>query len=118
MMAKKKDKERVEKKLPKRKKARALQEPLGGAVIGYGGAFNMGRAHCQWMEATGRMKAVAVCDIDEARLEVAQQELPGVATYTDVAAMLAREDIDLVTVILPHKCDASLSSASPSWTHK
>jgi|YNPNPStandDraft_1061719.scaffolds.fasta_scaffold36333_2 scyllo-inositol 2-dehydrogenase (NADP+) len=103
-MAKKQEKAKKTKK-----KGRTLSEPLRGAVIGYGGAFNMGRAHCQWMEATGRMKAVAVCDVDEARLKVAQEELPGIATYTDAAEMLARDDIDLVTVILPHNLHASVA---------
>ncbi len=36
--------------------------PVRGAIIGYGGAFNMGRAHAQWMRDTGRMVPVAVCD--------------------------------------------------------
>ncbi|NQT52350.1 hypothetical protein HQ576_09885, partial [bacterium] len=32
--------------------------------IGYGGAFNMGRAHLGQMQAAG-MTPVAVCEIDE-----------------------------------------------------
>jgi len=34
------------------------------AVIGYGGAFNMGKHHADMMERTGVMKVVAVCDVD------------------------------------------------------
>jgi len=48
--------------------------------IGYGGAFNMGRQHLGEMANAG-MTPVAVCDIDESRLEVARQDFPGIETY-------------------------------------
>ena len=56
-------------------------------VIGYGGAFNMGRAHLNEMKQAG-MTPVAVVEIDKARLKIAEQEFPGIETYTSVDAML------------------------------
>ena len=79
------------------------------AVVGYGGAFNMGRAHCNWMNATPGLQAVAVCDVDPARTAAAETELPGIRTFNHVEEMLARDDIDLVTVITPHNTHAPLA---------
>ena len=70
-------------------------------VIGYGGAFNMGRLHLQQMKAAG-MTPFAVCEIDPARLEVATTEFPGIETYSDLDAMLKRSDVNLITHITPH----------------
>ena len=65
-------------------------------IIGYGGAFNMGRAHAGWINASPGMKTVAVCDVDAKRLETAKEELPGVATCTDYREMLKQEQFDIV----------------------
>ncbi|MFN3422436.1 MAG: Gfo/Idh/MocA family oxidoreductase, partial [Armatimonadota bacterium] len=62
------------------------------AVIGYGGAFNMGKHHAEMMERTGVMRVVAVCDIDPQRLEAAKSELPNINTYISVDDLLAKED--------------------------
>jgi len=77
-------------------------------VIGYGGAFNMGRAHLSEMKAAG-MTPVAVCDVDPSRLEVARQDFPGIETYTNVAKMLKSSDVDLVAIITPHNTHAKLA---------
>lgn len=71
-------------------------------IIGYGGAFHMGKAHGNWINASPGMKAVAVCDADEARRKAAQTELGDVKVYSDYKEMLASPDIDCVTVVLPH----------------
>lgn len=71
-------------------------------IIGYGGAFNMGKAHGEWINASPGMKTIAVCDLDPKRVEKAKEELPGVETYTDYKAMLKNKDIDCVVNILPH----------------
>ena len=52
-------------------------------VIGYGGAFNMGRMHLQDMQKAG-MTPRAVAEPDAARLAVAAQEFPGIQTYASV----------------------------------
>ena len=77
-------------------------------VIGYGGAFNMGRQHLTFMKQAG-MTPVAVAELDETRLKVAREEFPGIETHTSVSAMLDQSDVDLVTVITPHNTHAELA---------
>jgi len=77
-------------------------------VIGYGGAFNMGRAHLQEMAKAG-MTPTAVCELDTERLKVATQEFPGIETYTSVDEMLKRSRVDLLAIITPHNTHAQLA---------
>ncbi|MBT3293789.1 MAG: Gfo/Idh/MocA family oxidoreductase [Verrucomicrobia bacterium] len=86
------------------KKARDIKV----GVVGYGGAFNMGRAHLQQMKGAG-MTPVAVCEIDEARLEVARQDFPGIETYDSIDAMLEASDVNLITIITPHNTHAEIA---------
>jgi predicted dehydrogenase len=76
-------------------------------VVGYGGAFNMGRQHLNEMRAAG-MTPTAVAEVDATRLAAATQDFPGIGTFDSVTAMLARSDVDLVTVITPHNTHARL----------
>ncbi len=76
--------------------------------IGYGGAFNMGKAHLNEMAKAG-MTPTAVAEIDSARLAVAATEFPGIETYTDVAAMLRKSAVNLLAIITPHDTHAKLS---------
>ena len=76
-------------------------------VIGYGGAFNMGRAHLNEMKKAG-MTPTVVAEIDPARLEVAKTEFPGIETYTSVTDMLRKSAVDVVTLITPHNTHAKL----------
>ena len=84
---------------------------IRAAIIGYGGAFNMGRAHAQWMRDTGRMVPVAVCDPDRARLKAAKEELGDVKTFASVEALLRGGGFDLVVIITPHNTHAKLAIA-------
>ncbi len=77
-------------------------------VIGYGGAFNMGRQHLREMQAAG-MSPVAVAEVDASRLAVAEVDYPGIATFPTVTEMLAGSDVDLVTIITPHNTHAPLA---------
>jgi predicted dehydrogenase len=77
-------------------------------VIGYGGAFNMGRMHLQDMKKAG-MTPRAVAEPDAARLAVAAQEFPGIQTFSSVDAMLANSDVNLVVLITPHNTHAPLA---------
>lgn len=77
-------------------------------VIGYGGAFNMGRAHLEQMKKAG-MTPIAVCEIDKARLKVAEEEFPGIETYSSVDQMLKTSDVNLITIITPHDTHAPLA---------
>lgn len=84
------------------------ESPIRAAVIGYGGAFNMGRGHANWMNEAG-MQTVAACDTDPARMAAAQQDFPGIRTYTEVADLLNDDGVDLCVVILPHNLHAEVS---------
>ncbi|MBN1555137.1 MAG: Gfo/Idh/MocA family oxidoreductase [Phycisphaerae bacterium] len=77
-------------------------------VIGYGGAFNMGKCHLQQMHKAG-MTPLAVAEIDPKRLVVAKEEFPGIETYTSVATMLKKSDVNLITIITPHNTHARLA---------
>ncbi len=77
-------------------------------VVGYGGAFHMGRQHLAQMRAAG-MTPVAVAEPDASRLEAAAADFPGIETYADVTTMLKRSAVDLVVIITPHNTHAPLA---------
>jgi len=76
------------------------------AAIGYGGAFNMGRAHGNWINATPGMEFVAACDLDPARAKAAAEDFPNAATFTSVEDLLTRGEFDLAVIITPHNIHA------------
>ncbi|MEM6334040.1 MAG: Gfo/Idh/MocA family oxidoreductase [Planctomycetota bacterium] len=78
-------------------------------VIGYGGAFNMGKAHMSQMKKAG-MTPFAVCEIDPARLEVAEADFPGIETYGSLDKMLKQSDVDLIVHITPHNLHYKLAA--------
>jgi predicted dehydrogenase len=77
-------------------------------VIGYGGAFNMGRHHLKEMQQAG-MTPVAVAEIDPARLKTATADFPGIETWPSVAEMLRKSKVNLVVIITPHNTHARLA---------
>ncbi len=77
-------------------------------VIGYGGAFNMGRKHLEEMAGAG-MTPVAVAEIDPERRKVATEEFPGLEGFDSVAKMLRKSDVNLVVIITPHNTHAKLA---------
>ena len=77
-------------------------------VIGYGGAFNMGKQHLLEMQKAG-MTPVSVVDLDEDRLEVAKEDFPGIETYTSSTEMLENSDVNLIVIIPPHNTHAELA---------
>ena len=77
-------------------------------VVGYGGAFDMGKQHLTQMQAAG-MTPCAVSDLDESRLEVAREDFPGIETYTNLTDMLAGSDVNLIVLITPHNTHADLA---------
>jgi predicted dehydrogenase len=77
-------------------------------VVGYGGAFNMGRQRLREMQAAG-MTPVAVAEVDPDRLKVANEDFPGIQTYPTVRAMLKKSDVDLVVIITPHNTHARIA---------
>jgi len=88
----------------KRKFKRASDIKVG--VVGYGGAFNMGKGHLEQMKKAG-MTPWAVCEIDKSRLVIAQADFPGIETYTSLDTMLKKSDVNLIVIITPHKLHAS-----------
>jgi predicted dehydrogenase len=88
-----------------------MQTSLTCGVIGYGGAFNMGRQHLTEMQKAG-MIPTAVCEIDPARLAVATGDFPGIETYATVGEMLAKSAVQLITIITPHDTHAPLALQS------
>lgn len=77
-------------------------------VIGYGGAFNMGRHHFNEMRQAG-MTPWAVAEIDKERLKSACDDFPGIETYASAEEMLEKSAVDLVTIITPHNTHAALA---------
>ncbi|NBC10571.1 MAG: Gfo/Idh/MocA family oxidoreductase [Planctomycetes bacterium] len=78
-------------------------------VIGYGGAFNMGKQHLLGCKKAG-MKPFAVCEIDPTRLEVAEEDFPGIETYGSLKDMLNQSDVDLIIHITPHNLHYKLAA--------
>lgn len=77
-------------------------------VVGYGGAFNMGRIHFNEMKAAG-MTPLAVAELDPERRKIARQEFPGIETYATMEEMLRKSAVDLVALITPHNTHADLA---------
>ena len=80
-------------------------------IIGYGGAFGMGKYHADRINPIPGLGVTAVCDIDPARLELAAEELPGIPTFEHVQQMIDAEVIDLGVVVTPHNTHADLAVA-------
>jgi predicted dehydrogenase len=85
-------------------------QTLRAAVIGYGGAFNMGKSHAAWMRPAG-IETVAVCDCDPERLAAAEADFPGIRTYLDYRDLAKDPEVDLVVNILPHNLHADATIA-------
>jgi scyllo-inositol 2-dehydrogenase (NADP+) len=78
-------------------------------IIGYGGAFNMGKLHAEAL-SRARLHVTAVCDLDAKRAALAKVELgEHVRPFTDPARMLAESDVELCVIITPHNTHAALS---------
>lgn len=88
-----------------------MTDTIRCGVIGYGGAFNMGRAHATYITQTDGLQLTAVCDVDSKRTAVAAEDFSGIATYNDVDAMLKATDVDLAVIVLPHNLHAAVSIA-------
>lgn len=76
-------------------------------AIGVGG---MGRGHLLSVQAHKGVKVCAVCDVSPQALEAVTQ--PGVRKYSDWRDLLAKEELDLVAVCLPHHLYAPVVTAA------
>ena len=88
--------------------AESTNKTVRAAVIGYGGAFNMGKYHGEMMNKAG-MQTVAACDLDPTRMVTAETDFPGIRTYTNIDELLDDPNVDLVVVILPHNLHAEVA---------
>lgn len=78
-------------------------------VIGYGGAYNMGRAHATYIQETDGLTLSAVCDSDAARTAVAAEDFAGIRTFNSIDELLASDSIDLAVIVLPHNLHAPIA---------
>lgn len=88
---------------------RKVREPLKAGVVGYGGAFNMGKRHIEWYRDGAGFIPTAVCDSDSARRKSAEEDFPGIETYSSVTQMLKKSPVEVVTIITPHNSHARLA---------
>jgi predicted dehydrogenase len=69
----------------------------------------MGRAHLREMAQNSGFLPKAVCDINVDVLRQAEQDFPGIETYTSVGEMLTKSEVELVAIILPHHLHCSVA---------
>jgi predicted dehydrogenase len=80
---------------------------IKAGILGYGGAFNMGRGHGSAVNDQPGMTTTAVCDLEPKRVEMARQELGSdIAIFTDPQEFIDQGDFDLCIQILPHNIHA------------
>ena len=79
---------------------------LNTAVIGTGGHA---RGHFQMIKNAEEMRLVAVCDINEERLERARAEHDVEKTFTDYREMIDKCDLDVVYVVTQPEPTADIS---------
>jgi predicted dehydrogenase len=73
-------------------------EKVNVAVVG----LNIGLAHVgAWIEVRDRARLVAVCDVDEAKATGLAERLRGCDAETELAAVCARDDVDVVDLCTP-----------------
>ncbi|MFW6061018.1 MAG: Gfo/Idh/MocA family oxidoreductase [Phycisphaeraceae bacterium] len=89
------------------------EKTIRAGILGYGGAFNMGKRHAEAINAQHGMETVAVCDVDPTRAAQAKTELgDSIRTYTEMEALLADDAVDLIVAILPHNLHAQACIAA------
>ena len=84
-------------------------KPIRCGIVGYGGAFNMGKHHADTIRSIPGMEVTAVCDVDPDRLEVAKEQQPGITAYTGVKDMAKARSVDLGVIVTPHNTHAAVA---------
>ena len=82
-------------------KVMAQAQPVAVGIVGFGG---MGSGHLRnYLSGQNkRMRFVAAADVNPARLEVAQEALPGIAVYNSVDELIAGGLCDAIVIATPH----------------
>lgn len=90
----------------------ASSAPVRFGLIGFGA---WGRCHAAAITNTVGAELVSVAARSESTCDAARREYPGVAVFSSYREMLARDDIDVVDVVLPtnlhHEVGAAVLSA-------
>jgi predicted dehydrogenase len=85
-----------------------MAERMRFAVIGING---QGRAHLRALTETPEAELVAVCDVNEAAARARSEEY-GVPYFTSYEDLLKRDDVEAVTLPLPHYLHAKVAIAA------
>jgi len=80
-----------------------MSQDVGFAVVGLG----MGRHHCKAIQTAPGARLVAVCDIDEERLQPTAEE-HSCKAYADFGALLKDEEIEVVNIATPSGIHAEM----------
>jgi predicted dehydrogenase len=81
--------------------------PLGVGLLGY--SPSIGRAHGLGVEATPGLSLVAVCDLDQQRLDEAQREFPQVKTCQSASSLSGDPQVEVVVIATPPNSHADLA---------
>ena len=78
-------------------------------IVGYGGAFAMGKKHMTEAKKAG-MSPTAVCDPDPKCLNQARDDFKNIETYPSLTEMLRKSDANLIIHITPHNLHYKLAA--------
>ncbi|MBQ9781397.1 MAG: Gfo/Idh/MocA family oxidoreductase [Clostridia bacterium] len=81
------------------------ERKLGYAVLGLG----IGMAHADAAYTSANADLVAVCDLDQARLQKAGKKYKDVTLYTDFEALLKDPRVDIISICLPSAMHADFA---------
>ncbi len=81
---------------------------INAVVVGYGSAFGMGHRHSEEIQKAEGLELVGVCEPHDGRRALAA-ETEGVPTYENIEQVLADDDVDMVSLIVPHDLHAPLA---------
>jgi UDP-N-acetyl-2-amino-2-deoxyglucuronate dehydrogenase len=84
-------------------------EPVGVAVIGAGA---IAQAHLYGFQRSAQARLVAVADVDEARAKVAAERFGVGLTYRDYQDVLARDDVQAVSICTPPFTHVEMATAT------
>jgi predicted dehydrogenase len=77
-------------------------------VVGYGSAFGMGHRHSEEVRAADGLKLVGICEPDAER-RAAAAKTEEVPTYEDIEEVCDDDDVDMVSLIVPHHLHGPLA---------
>lgn len=86
-----------------------FERTIGCGVVGYGGAFSMGKHHADSINMCQGLEVSAICDADESRLDTAEEDFPGIKTYNHLSKMLEDDEVEVVVLVTPHNTHAPLA---------